>query len=150
MVKIDLDDPGIRTFMLFMQLSSAAEKYANSYFYKEQGLSMITFISMKGIILNGGSMTHSELANFTNTKKHNITALVQRMKQQNLVTTERSKTDTRIIYIKITDVGREVYEKASPTGRSIMGKVMNGFNQNDINEFERLLTTIKENLEKNK
>jgi len=147
-VSINHTDPVIRTHMLFIQVSLAAMKYADSRFYREHHLSMIKYIALKVLLLNGGTMKHSELARWTNTKKHNITTLVDRMKEEKFVTTQRSTKDKRVIEITLTDKGRETYEKSSPDARDIVKELMHGVNERDIRNFEKILLKVKTNIEK--
>jgi DNA-binding MarR family transcriptional regulator len=148
MIRINHEDVVLRAYMLFMQLTTAAAKYVDGRLYREHGLSMITYISLKGLMMNSGCLTHSGLARWTNTKKNNITALVERMKKEQLVTTERNEKDKRIIDIKITDKGRGLYEQASPTARNIMNTLMDGVGENDARELEKLCNVIKTNIER--
>ena len=94
-------------------------------------------------------MKHSELARWTNTKKHNITTLIERMKQQRLVTTERSQKDKRIINIIITDKGRKLYEQTNNEANRLVKRLMTGMDESTALEFEKLLNVIKGNLENN-
>lgn len=147
-VSIDYADPVVRAHMLFVQIALAAIKHADSKFYREHQLSMIKYLALKILVLNGGTLKHSELARWTNTKKHNITTLVDRMKEDKFVTTERSHKDKRVIDITITDKGRETYEKANPAARNIIKELMQGISERDIHNFEKVLMKIKKNIEK--
>jgi DNA-binding MarR family transcriptional regulator len=138
----------IKTFMLFTQLAGVTIKYIDSQFYRTHHLSMIKYITLKVLVVNGGIMKHSELARWTNTKKHNITTLIERMKRQRLVTTERSEKDRRIINIILTDKGQKVYEKANVEAIKMVQYLMTGIDENDAREFERLLNIIKGNVER--
>ncbi|HEX9896039.1 MAG TPA: MarR family transcriptional regulator [Dehalococcoidales bacterium] len=148
MVPIEHRNPAVRTFMLFTQQAGATIKYLDSRFYRANKLSMIKYITLRILLINGGTMKHSELARWTNTKKHNITALVDRMKAEQLVTTERSQKDKRVNNVVLTDKGRESFKQANIEARKIVQHLMHGFDENDTHEFERLLHIIKENIER--
>jgi DNA-binding MarR family transcriptional regulator len=147
-VSIHHPNPVIRTHMLFIQVALAAIKYSDSRFYHEHHLSMIKYIALKVLELNGGTMKHSELARWTNTKKHNITTLVDRMKEEQFVTTERSTKDKRVIEITLTDKGRKTYQESKPSEQSIIKELMKGMSEWDIRNFEKILLGIKTNIEK--
>ena len=149
MVALNHEDNVTRTFMLFLQLALATTKYVDSRFYRAQQLSMIKYTALKFLVINGGIMKHSELARWTYTKKHNITALVERMKEEKLITTERNKKDKRIVEIIITDKGRQTYKQVSPVARSIVQEMMRDMATSDVRNFEKLLNTIKTNVERN-
>jgi DNA-binding MarR family transcriptional regulator len=148
MVPIEHKNPIVRAFMLFTQQAGAVVKYMDSRFYRSHRLSMIKYVALRVLVNGGGKMKHSELARWTNTKKHNITTLVERMKAEKLVATERSRKDRRVINIVLTDKGRKTYKKANIEARKIVQELMQGFNEGDIREFERLLLIIKENIER--
>jgi DNA-binding MarR family transcriptional regulator len=142
MIPINLKDPIIRTFMEMTQIAGAMLKYIDTRFYQEiRGLSLIKYIK-------GGSAKHTELAAWTNTKKHNITALVDRMKEEGLVTTEWSRTDRRVNNVVLTVKGRDIYEEARPVGRKIIRELMKGLTKTDAVDLERLLDMIKVNIER--
>jgi len=135
--------------MLFTQLAGVTMKYIDSQFYRTHHLSMIKYMTLKILSVNSGIMKHSELARWTNTKKHNITTLIERMKQQRLVTTERSQKDKRIINIIITDKGRKLYEQTNNEANRLVKRLMTGMDESTALEFEKLLNVIKGNLENN-
>lgn len=148
MIPIKYREPIVRTFMVFTQISGATLKYIDTRFYEELRLSLIKYMVLQALSLKGGTAKHTELAAWTNTKKHNITALVDRMKEENLVTTEWSKTDKRVNNVVLTDKGKEVYKQAVPVGRKIIRELMHGFTKTNALDFEKLLDKIKENIER--
>jgi len=148
LIPINYKDPIIRTFMELTQVAGAMLKYIDTRFYQEIRLSLIKYMVLQALSIKGGSAKHTELAAWTNTKKHNITALVDRMKAEGMVTTEWSKTDRRVNNVVITDKGRQVYEKAVPVGRKIIRELMRDVTKTDALELERLLDIVKENIER--
>lgn len=141
-VEIIHEDPILRTFMMFVRVSQAVYKYSDYRLYQSNHTTTTTFVALKGLAANGGVMTHTELADWTNTKRHNITALVMRMKADGLITTERDRVDKRFLHIQITDKGRKLFEETSPIARDIMRQVMNGIGNNEAIEFGQLLRRI--------
>jgi MarR family transcriptional regulator for hemolysin len=148
MPKIAHKDPVIRAFMLFMQLAQAAYKYSDRSFYYGSDVTTATFVALKGLAMTGGLMTHSQLADWTNTEKHNITSLVDRMKKDGFVTTAYSKEDRRVIDIQITDKGKKAFAAASPLSQNIMLGLMRGIGPEDATRFEKLLKVMKTNIER--
>lgn len=148
MIDIKHKDPVIRTYMLFMQLAHAANQYSDNRLHRSSRLKTATYVALKGLLQNGGSMSHTKLAEWTNTRKHNITGLVDRMKREGLVTTQRSETDRRLIKIEITDKGRSLFEKVGPVANEIMHNTMQNLTREDILKLEKILLTIKTNLTK--
>ena len=148
MIDIKHQDPILRTYMLFMQLAHAANQYSDSSLHRSGRLKTATYVALKGLLANDGVMSHTKLAEWTNTRKHNITGLVDRMKKEGLVTTQRSETDRRLVKIEITDKGRSVYQKVGPTAREIMQRTMQDITKDDVLKLEKILLTMKANLTK--
>jgi len=90
-------------------------------------------------------MTPSELAEWTQTERHNITALVDRMKRDGLVTTERHSSDKRLVNIILTDKGREVLNQAMPVARKIVNHVMSSLTEADAALLEKELRVLRQN-----
>lgn len=137
----------VQTFMTLTQLASAIIKYMDNRFYREFQLSFIKYSVLRALVRNGGTLKHTQLAVFTNTKKHNITAVVDRMKEDQLVTTEWSQVDRRVNNVLITDKGKKLYEKANPLARKMIEQLMQGMKESDVEEAQRLFNIIRENLE---
>jgi DNA-binding MarR family transcriptional regulator len=137
----------VQTFALFTLLAGATIKYMDTKFFREFDLSFVKYSVLRALVRNGGTLKHTQLAGWTNTKKHNITALVDRMREDELVTTEWSQVDRRVNNVVITEKGRKTYEKANPLAREMVEQLMNGMDEKDVKEFERLLNIIKDNIE---
>jgi DNA-binding MarR family transcriptional regulator len=95
-----------------------------------------------------GETKHSEIASWTNTKKNNITVRIERMKKEQLVTTEQSQKDKRIYNILITDKGKELYKQATHIIEKTIQKLMLGIDESNAHEFEKFLDIIQDNLER--
>lgn len=147
-IEITHEDAVLRTFMLFIQTARAVDKYSDSRFFQALHLSTVKYITLKALALSGGTLTHSDLAAWTGTERHNITALVERMKKEGLVTTERSDDDKRFIKVRLTEKGRDLVGQANPVGRGVMNEVMSGIGKRDAAQLERLLRVLRKNTEK--
>lgn len=138
----------VKTFILFTQLASATIKYMDNRFFLDFQISFIQYSVLRSLVRNGGTLKHTQLAFLTGTKKHNITALVDRMKEGGLVTTEWSQTDKRVNNVIITSKGKKLYKQANQTARQMVEQLMNGMKDSDVQEAERLLNLIKGNIER--
>jgi DNA-binding MarR family transcriptional regulator len=138
-------DPIFRTFLLFQRTAQAVFRYSDMGFYSTLRFNTPVYIALQGILLNGGTATHTDMAYWTNTQIHNITGLVSRMAKAGLVTTERDLQDRRIIHILITEQGRKVYKKAQRVARENMQGVMKGISADQALELEKILAVLREN-----
>ena len=139
----------VQTFALFAQLAGTTIKYMDNRFFRDYDLSFVKYSVLRALVRNGGILKHTQLAGWTNTKKHNITALVDRMKEDQLVSTEWSQVDRRVNNVVITEKGQKLYEQANSLAREMVEQMMNGMKEIDVEEFERLLNIIKANIERN-
>ena len=70
--------------------------------------------SLNALAVNGGSMRQSEIAEWTYRERHNITTLVDRLKSDGLVKTNRNSKDRRVITVTLTDKGQHVLNEVTP------------------------------------
>ena len=145
MIDVKHDDITLRTFILFVQSARDVMKYAESIFYRKTRLSVIKFIALQLLAMNGGTMKPSELARWTSTERHNITMLVDRMKRDGLVRTERNQRDKRLVHVSLTDKGLEALTQAMPVAREIVDQVMSSITEGEAVLFEKLLRVLRQN-----
>ena len=124
MIDIDNKDSTLRAFILFVQTGQAVMKYADAHLYRKTRLSTIKLIVLRALDSNNGVMPPSKIAEWTQTERHNITALVGRMRQDGLVVAERNSSDKRFVNIKLTDKGREVLTQAMLVAEEIVNNIM--------------------------
>ena len=110
LIEINNPDTVTRSYLLLMQVAGAISTYTDSKLFHDVKVSLAHYAALKALMDNNGKMTHSELAAWTNTRQHNITTLVRRMQSNGLVSTDRSETDKRVIFIMITPKGKDLYE----------------------------------------
>ena len=144
-IEVTLDDIILRTFIMFVQTAHTVLKYADAYFYRKAGLSAIKFTVLDALAVNGGSMSPSEIAEWTYSERHNITTLVDRLKRDGLVKTNRNSKDRRVITVTLTDKGQQVLNEATPVSWEIVKEVMRSFNEDDSVLLEKQLRVLREN-----
>ncbi len=144
-IDVTPDDIILRTFILFVQTAHAVLKYADAHFYRKAGLSTIKFIVLNGLAFNGGSMRPSEIAEWTYRERHNITTLVDRLKGDGLVKTNRNSEDRRVMMVTLTDKGQHVLSEATPVSWEIVKEVMRSFSEDDAVLLEKQLRVLRQN-----
>lgn len=145
MIDVNHHDIVLRTFILFLQTAYAVLKYADAHFYRNARLSVIKFIVLQALAINGGTMTLSEIAEWTHKERHNITTLVERLKRDGLVTAERDNRDKRFVNVTLTDKGREVVSQSTPVAREIVNQAMLSISEVDAALIEKLLRVLRQN-----
>jgi len=142
---VDHEDRILRTFILFVQAGDVTMRYANAHFYRKEGLSVIKVIVLQVLATNGGTMTPSEIAEWTFRERHNITTLVDRLKRDGLVRVERNNRDKRFVNVSLTTKGRKVLKQAMPVAREIVNRVMLSISEGDAVPLEKSLRVLRQN-----
>ena len=145
MIHVNHSDAVLRVFILFVQTAYAVLKYADAYFYRKAHLSVIKFIMLQALDINGGTMTLSEIAKWTHRERHNVTTLVERLKKDGLVTAERDNRDKRFVNVTLTDKGGEVVSQSTPVAKDIVNQVMLSIGDGDAVLLEKRLTVLRRN-----
>ncbi len=145
LIDVNHDDTILRTFILFIQTARAVLKYTDADLYRKARLSTIKLIVLRTLASNDGIMKPSEIANWTQTERHNITVLMERMRKDGLVTTERSSHDKRIVNITMTDKGRKVLKQTMSAAREIADHVMSSISEGDAVPLENSLRILRQN-----
>ena len=141
------EDPVLQTFMVFMQVSREVAKYSDNRFFRGLNLSTVKYIVLKALTNNGGTLTNSDLAIWTDTKRHNITTLVKRMEIDGLVTTAREEEDKRFKRVTVTDKGRDLSIKANDIGYDLINRVMSGIDKQLVAQLDKILRIIRDNIQ---
>jgi DNA-binding MarR family transcriptional regulator len=100
---------------------------------------------MRALASSKGVLTPSELAEWTQTERHNITTLVERMKRDGLIRTGRNTRNRRFVNISLTDKGREILMEAMLTAREIVDQIMSSIGDDDALLLEKSLKTMRQN-----
>ncbi|MFC2063269.1 MarR family winged helix-turn-helix transcriptional regulator [Chloroflexota bacterium] len=139
------EDTILRAFILCVQTARAVLKYTDTHLNRKAGLSSIKLIVLRVLASNKRAMMPSEIADWTQTEPHNITALIDRMKKDGFVTSERSSKNKRLVNITLTDKGREALDQAMPVAREIVDQVMSSITEGDAALIEEHLRTLRQN-----
>ena len=145
LINVDLDNIILRTFILFTQTADAVLKYADAHFYRKARLSVIKHIVLQILATNGGTMTPSQIAEWTFRERHNITTLVNRLKRDGLVRTKRRDRDKRFTDVTLTAEGRKVLEQTTPIANEIVNRVMLSISEGDAARLEKSLRVLRQN-----
>ncbi len=145
LINVDLDNIILRTFILFVQAADTTMKYANTHFYRKEGLSVIKVIVLRVLAANGGTMKPSEIAEWTFRERHNITTLVGRLERDGLVRVKRNDRDKRFVNVTLTAKGRKVLKQTTPIANEIVNRVMLSISEADAVRLEKSLIVLRQN-----
>ena len=147
-IEVNHEDPVLQAFMLFIQTARQVAKYCDSRFFQASHLSTVKYIALKALVINGGTLTHSDLAIWTDTERHNITTLIGRMKTEGLVTTERSEEDKRFTQVRLTNKGSDLFVHATKVARGVIDELMSGIGKREAAQLEGLLKVLRKNTQR--
>jgi len=145
LINVDVDNITLRTFILFVQTADAVLKYADAHFYRKARLSIIKHVVLQILATNGGAMTPSQIAEWTFRERHNITTLVDRLKRDGLVRTERRNRDKRFVDVTLTAKGRKVLKRTTREAREIVNRLMLSISEGDAVRLEKSLRVLRQN-----
>lgn len=86
-------------------------------------------------IYKAGSCTSSELAEAFDVKKSAITAIITRMWEKGLILRTRDESDRRVVYLTLTDKGKEIFDESEKRIYKLVESLINNFEEEEINQF---------------
>lgn len=152
MAQSKLVGPDDATFSLddyfFYNLNYTATIYTDemSKALEKQGLSTTQW----RILMILDDTSHSsvgELARRSFTKISTITKMLDRMAKEGLVVRIGSKTDRRIVGVKMTPKAVEILRTVKRIGQSVFESALQGIDPEDAKTVTRLLKEVRSNLE---
>ncbi|HUU65582.1 MAG TPA: MarR family transcriptional regulator [Dehalococcoidales bacterium] len=139
MIEVNHGDDILRTFILLVQTARAVLKYADVHLHRKACFSIVKLIVLRALASNGGVMRPYEIADWTQPERHNITALINRMKQEGLIEAERDSSDKRYVNVTLMDKGREALSLVTPAAREVVDQVMSSISEDNAVLLETLM-----------
>ncbi len=130
----------IEDIELFLRFSDFIIRKKGRTILKDYDTTASQFRALQTLISNGGCMSCKELSLKNNLSGSTITDLINRMEKNNLITRERCKSDSRKIYIKVTEKGSNLLDEVVKTRCDFLEEVLQGMD-------ESFLVSLKENLD---
>jgi DNA-binding MarR family transcriptional regulator len=88
--------------------------------------------------------TMTELSQVISTDNSAVTGLVDRLEKSGLIVRKAAPNDRRAYLIHVTPEGLEEVEKAKAIIRRVNGEIKEGFSEEEINAFKKVLGSIFE------
>ena len=95
----------------------------------------------------GEKMTATELSKKSGLAKTTLSAMLARMDEQGLIAIEESPTDKRSVTISLTPAAETLRAEYDNVTREIENIYYKGFTEEEVEQFERYLNRILNNLE---
>ncbi|WP_040207508.1 MarR family winged helix-turn-helix transcriptional regulator [Neobacillus jeddahensis] len=81
--------------------------------------------------------TSTELAEVFDVKKSAITAIINRLWKKGLIQRSRDENDRRVVYLTLTNVGKELFDETERRIYELVGSFVKQFEQTEIEAFMR-------------
>lgn len=101
------------------------------------------------ILWNNNNLSIKQISKFTKLAKTTLTAMLERMELQGLIKRTISKEDKREIIVSLTDKAKELKENYLDVSKQMEKIFYKNFTDKQIENFEKTLKKIIENLEEN-
>lgn len=116
----------------------------------DQNLTHPQFFMLKR--LGKGSSTVSEMAEYMGVSLSAITSMADRLVKTGYVSRKRSEHDRRLVWLELTDTGREVMEETTSRRREIINGLLGRLPEEDLEAlyaiYHKVLGFISEKAEK--
>ena len=90
-----------------------------------------------------GPLRPSEFASILERSPNSMSMIIDRMVKAGLVRRTRDRKDRRVVFVSMTDKGREAVEPAVPTGWQFIHKVVSPLSYDDQRALADMLETVK-------
>jgi DNA-binding MarR family transcriptional regulator len=110
--------------------------------YSKYGLTSEQF-GVLGCIKSRGSLRPTDLASLLDRSPNSVSMLVDRMVKAGLVRRKRDTKDRRVVFVSMTDKGREGIDLAAPAGWEFIQKVLSPLSYDEQRTLANTLETVK-------
>jgi len=136
-----------------LALISGIREKANRFIVRE-----LENHGIKGIVPSHGDIlvilfqeekcSMKELANRINRTKPTVTVLIEKLMEYGFVEREKSRTDSRVTYVKLTNKGKNLKPVFDDISKKIDALLYGDLNDGEPEIFERLLLQVNSKLDK--
>jgi DNA-binding MarR family transcriptional regulator len=100
-------------------------------------------VAVLAAVKSRGPLRPSEFASILERSPNSMSMLIDRMVKTGLVRRTRDRKDRRVVFVSMTDKGREAVEPAVPTGWQFIHKVLSPLSYDDQRSLADMLETVK-------
>ena len=132
---------GARIALRILRASHIMERDANTI-AQQAGLTLQQWFLLTLLEDDGGTASMTRMARFANVTRQNVAAMVSRMVQMGVVTTERDPKDRRSSLVTITELGRKRLSESRPLRDEWTMEVFASLNDEELASIDRLLRAV--------
>ena len=131
--------------MLIKTLDAMLEKKANNEL-RNDDLTVSLVSVIMSVRKNGGTMSLKQIEADIHLSQPTVVGLVKRLEKKNLLSSMADARDARVKLVTLTDKGRKCCEFAQSHMESTDSRLLEGFTDQEANEFKKLLEKSISNL----
>src|SRR3954464_14606763 len=109
---------------------------------KEQGLSLAKYNILKELDAEGGRLPFSILVERLGCVRSNVTGLIDRLQEDQLVRRVDHPEDRRMLFAELTDEGRRIFCAVQPRYDAAIVRLFNVLSEADREKLGQLLHTL--------
>ena len=113
------------------QRAALGRTYENLGFQKTLGRSSL----LHTLYLAGRALTHSEIRAELEITQGSVTFLVDGLEKQGLVSRTVDATDRRVVYVELTESGKQVCSSITPAVVDLLGQISSDFTEEEKTQF---------------
>lgn len=114
---------------------------------KDSGVTRIQWIAMYYLSQNP-SISQRDLSKLMNVKDSSIGRLMDRMERDSLIDRTKSKEDRRIVFVSLTEMGRDTFSNLIGFGVDFNNELIEGLTKEEVDTFNKVLSRMVENVVK--
>lgn len=96
-------------------------------------------------IANGKAETAAELCRNGGCDTGSMTRMLDRLEQKGLIRRERSAEDRRVVHLRLTEAGRELYPQLPPIALKVLNRHLRGFTRSELELLKSFLRRMIKN-----
>lgn len=130
-----------------MNLASCKLKQYTALMLKQSNLKLTPeqFL-LVDLLWNQGAMSQQQLADTMQKDKNSITKLVDALEKKGFVVRQRDEKDRRSNIIVLTDKAQTLKEEAKKAGITMLDKMLDGIDEQELKSFLNTLNTMLDNM----
>jgi len=140
-VKSEQENTVVRLWLLLRRVGDWMA-LAEDLVYSKYGITYEQF-AVLGCIKSRGLLRPTDLASLLERSPNSVSMLVDRMVKSGLVRRARDKKDRRVVFVSMTDKGKEAIDFAAPAGWAFVQKVVSVIPDDDQRTLANMLEIMK-------
>jgi len=138
-----------RAWMSLVRCFSSIESILMRFFAKNYNSSLPRYDVLTALAMHPDGWTMGELSELLMVSKGNVTGVIRRLEEDELVIKKTSSVDRRVQSVRISAQGRRLWDKMHADYDAIISSLMKGQSVSDLDALVRVLDQARDAVESN-